>query len=215
MSILFKHQDELSIFLVISVICGAVVGPILWYYLVGHNRIFQDSNGFNLYEKMRISNEARKIKPFILIVGGISIIALIYLMDILRVNYYARIPFIPGLVFVGSLILIVYGYISTSRRIETKTKCVLEGFISMAAPMLFLIGNFSAFGEFYIRYDLLILIYVFGIAGFYLGILVYSSIKEGNIQVGLRFKVLIRILLVLGCSLSFLIIALPGRYLPH
>ncbi len=215
MSILFKYQNELSIFLVISAICGTVVGPIFWYYLIGHNRTFPDSNGFNLYEKMRISKMTRKSKPFILIISGISIIAMVYLLGILRVDYYGRIPFIPGLIFIGSLILLLYGYKSITIRIETKAKCVLEGFIALTAPMLFLIGNFSVYNDFFIRYEILIIILILGVIGFYIGIMGYSTMKEGNILFGLRSKVIIRIILIITCSLSFLIMAFPARYLPY
>jgi len=196
---------ELSIAIIISAICGAIVGSVYGGLLIRDELDLPPKDPVMAIKRMKLIQKSSYIKSILFLIIGIPCFASIYLIqtDIGNTHGFRIILF---LFLMASVPITGYGYISLMNRIDLKKGCLIEGLVAIIIPQILIIIHLSMFLHYRPSFGIFLLILILGLVSFILSLLGYFGIRGGNIKQGLISKLFLRLLLLIGGALSFLIV---------
>jgi len=196
---------ELSLAVVISAICGAIGGSVYGSLLIRDEPDLPPKDPFLAQKRMKLIRKSSYLKSIIFLIIGIACFVPIYLIqtDIGNTHGFRIILF---LFLMASVPLIGYGYISILERIDLKKGCLIEGLVAIIIPQMLIIIHLFMFKHLKPSFEIFLFILILGFMSSILSIFGYSWIKGGNIKLGLRCKLFLRLNLLIGGALSFLIV---------
>ncbi|ODS40119.1 MAG: hypothetical protein A7315_09545 [Candidatus Altiarchaeales archaeon WOR_SM1_79] len=148
-------------------------------------------------EKENQRNKKSYLKNLIILLVGIILWILAYL-----INTYPD-QYLEGFLFIISLPLIGYGYISLMVQIKLETACLIEGIIALIIPLLLSSIFLLIYIDCLINWYVIIFITTLGILSLIMGIVGYLKTKQGRERIGRVVRVVLFITLVIGTALSF------------
>ncbi len=131
----------------------------------------------------------------------ILLIGIIFWILAYAINTYGQ--YLEWILFIISLPLIGYGYISLISQLELETACLIEGGVAMVIPIMLSSIFLLIVSGSRVEWGVLLLMLVVGIVSLVLGIYGYLKAMKGNYRIGKLIRIILLITLVIGIALSF------------